>query len=210
MPLLNNKLSRKLRNRFSLYAVLIAVLMLFFLLSSNYVDQNSYSETMNSTEDSNMAKATFGAGCFWGVEAEFRKLEGVASTAVGYMGGDTENPTYQEVCTDRTGHAEVVEVTYDPDRISYEKLLDLFWEMHDPTTLNRQGPDIGKQYRSVIFYQDDHQKELAEQSKRELDASGKYSNPVVTEIAPAETFYRAEEYHQQYYEKKGITSCRIK
>ncbi|MBD3232521.1 MAG: peptide-methionine (S)-S-oxide reductase MsrA [candidate division Zixibacteria bacterium] len=157
-----------------------------------------------------MAKATFGAGCFWGVEAEFRKLDGVTSTAVGYMGGDTENPTYQEVCTDKTGHAEAVEVTYNPDDVSYEKLLNLFWEMHDPTTLNRQGPDIGNQYRSVIFYHDDQQKELAEKSKKELDESGKYRNPVVTEIVPAETFYRAEEYHQQYYEKKGITSCRIK
>jgi peptide-methionine (S)-S-oxide reductase len=154
-------------------------------------------------------KATFGAGCFWGVEATFRQIEGVVDAAVGYAGGQTENPTYKDVCTDRTGHAEVVEVEYDPERVPYEQLLDVFWENHDPTTLNRQGPDVGTQYRSAIFYQDEEQRAAAEASKARLDASGRFKRPIVTEISPAAPFYRAEEYHQRYLEKRGLASCHI-
>jgi peptide-methionine (S)-S-oxide reductase len=152
-------------------------------------------------------KATFGAGCFWGVEAAFRQLEGVTATAAGFEGGHLENPSYQDVCAHTTGHAEVVEVTYEPDRISYEELLDVFWGKHDPTQLNRQGWDVGDQYRSVIFFHDDEQRQVAEQSKAALDASGRYRKPVVTQIEPAQTFYRAEEYHQRYLEKQGRASC---
>lgn len=151
--------------------------------------------------------ATFGAGCFWGVEAAFRQLEGVAPTAVGYMGGTRENPTYADVCTDRTGHAEVVQVHYEPARISYEDLLDVFWSSHDPTTLNRQGPDIGTQYRSVIFFHDEAQRSASEASKRALEASGRYRKPIVTAIEPASRFWRAEDYHQRYLEKRGLASC---
>ncbi|MDP9070181.1 MAG: peptide-methionine (S)-S-oxide reductase MsrA [Actinomycetota bacterium] len=156
-----------------------------------------------------MKKATFGAGCFWGVEATFRQVEGVTATAVGYAGGRTENPTYREVCSHRTGHAEVVEVDYDPARVSYEELLDVFWANHDPTTRDRQGPDVGDQYRSVIFFHDDEQQAAAVASKDTLDRSGRYRRPIVTEIAPAPTFYRAEDYHQQYLEKLGRSSCRF-
>jgi len=152
-------------------------------------------------------KATFGAGCFWGVEAAFRQIPDVVSTAVGYEGGKMENPTYQDVCTDRTGHAEVVEVEFDPAKVSYDDLLNIFWENHNPTTRNRQGPDIGTQYRSVIFYHSPEQKKAAELSRDTLEKSGKYKSPIVTEIVPAQTFYRAEEYHQQYLEKRGLASC---
>jgi len=151
--------------------------------------------------------ATFGAGCFWGVEAAFRQVKGVLETAVGYSGGWMKNPNYQDVCTDRTGHAEVVQVTFDPSVVSYEQLLDMFWKKHDPTQLNRQGPDHGTQYRSVIFYHSPQQKQAAERSKERLQASGRYARPVVTEIAPAGPFYRAEEYHQQYLKKRGLASC---
>jgi peptide-methionine (S)-S-oxide reductase len=151
--------------------------------------------------------ATFGAGCFWGVEAAYRQLPGVLSTRVGYLGGTMQNPTYRDVCSGRTGHAEVVEVTYDPARLTYDDLLTVFWENHDPTTLNRQGPDVGEQYRSAIFYHDDEQKAAAEASKAERDRSGKYRRPIVTEITPASTFYEAEDYHQQYLEKRGLASC---
>lgn len=153
--------------------------------------------------------AIFGAGCFWGVEAAYRLIPGVLSTRVGYLGGTMENPTYQDVCSGRTGHAEVVEVTYDPARVTYDDLLTVFWENHDPTTLNRQGPDIGEQYRSAIFYQDEEQKATAEASKEERDRSGKYRRPIVTEITPASMFYPAEDYHQQYLEKRGLASCHI-
>jgi len=152
-------------------------------------------------------KATFGAGCFWGVEAAFRQLEGVTATAVGYEGGTLENPTYEEVCSHKTGHVEVVEVTYDPARISYEELLDVFWAKHNPTQRNRQGWDIGDQYRSAIFAHDEEQREAALRSRSALEASGRYRRPVVTEIEPAQTFYRAEEYHQRYLEKQGRSSC---
>ncbi len=152
-------------------------------------------------------KATFGAGCFWGVEAVFRQVAGVTATEVGYAGGHTENPSYEQVCSHTTGHAEVVQVTYDPERVSYEELVDVFWGKHNPTQLNRQGWDIGDQYRSVIFFHDEEQREAAERSKAELDASGKYRKPVVTKIEPAPAFYPAEEYHQRYLEKQGRSSC---
>lgn len=148
--------------------------------------------------------ATFGAGCFWGVEEAFRKANGVEMTAVGYMGGSLQNPTYKDVCTGRTGHAEVVQVTYDPSKISYEQLLDIFWSVHDPTQLNRQGPDIGSNYRSVIFYHDAEQGRLARKSKEKIEVSGMFGfRKIMTVIVPASEFYRAEEYHQRYYEKHG-------
>ncbi len=153
--------------------------------------------------------ATFGAGCFWGVESTFRKLDGVEETAVGYLGGTIKNPTYEDVCTDSTGHAEVVQVKFDPAKISYVQLLDVFWESHDPTQLNRQGPDVGTQYRSAIFTHSDGQRVIAEESKRKLNESGKFRRPIVTEITPASEFYRAEEYHQQYLAKRGLESCHI-
>ena len=156
-----------------------------------------------------MEKATFGAGCFWGVEAAFRQVDGVVSTTVGYMGGTLKNPTYQDVCTDRTGHAEVVQMEYDPSKVSYAELLSVFWANHDPTTLNRQGPDIGTQYRSVIFFHTLQQEAAAKASKERLQASGKYRRPVVTEIVPAADLWRAEEYHQQYLEKRGLAHCWI-
>jgi peptide-methionine (S)-S-oxide reductase len=157
-----------------------------------------------------MSKATFAAGCFWGVEATFRQLPGVLSTRVGYTGGQLDNPTYKDVCTDTTGHAEAVEVEYDPAKISYDKLLDVFWENHDPTQLNRQGPDFGKQYRSAIFFHDAEQERAAKASKEALEKSRRYSKPLVTQIVPAEKFYEAEDYHQQYLEKRGLATCHIK
>jgi peptide-methionine (S)-S-oxide reductase len=153
--------------------------------------------------------ATFGAGCFWGVEELYRKIPGVIETAVGYMGGTTERPTYEDVCSDSTGHAEVVQVIYDPEKVSYEKLLDLFWTNHNPTTMNRQGPDVGTQYRSAIFFHSPEQEQIAQRSKADLEASKKWSIPIVTEIVPAKTFWKAEEYHQQYLSKRGEASCHI-
>ena len=157
-----------------------------------------------------MEKATFAAGCFWGVEATFRQLPGVISTRVGYTGGQHPNPTYKDVCTDRTGHAEAVEVEYDPAKISYEQLLNVFWENHDPTQLNRQGPDWGTQYRSAIFFHTPEQESAANASKEVLGKSGRFGKPIVTRIVPATTFYEAEDYHQQYLEKRGLASCHIK
>jgi peptide-methionine (S)-S-oxide reductase len=156
-----------------------------------------------------MAKATFGAGCFWGVEAAFRRIDGVTDAAVGYAGGHTESPTYQEVCSGTTGHAEVVQLEYDPDRVSFETLLDAFWEMHDPTQLNRQGPDVGDQYRSVIFFHSPEQERSAIESKRQLEESGTFARPVATAIDPAPTFWLAEEYHQRYLEKNSNATCNL-
>jgi peptide-methionine (S)-S-oxide reductase len=156
-----------------------------------------------------MAKATFGAGCFWGVEEAFRKVAGVRDTAVGYSGGATKNPTYEDVCTDGTGHAEVVEVDYDPAAVSYDALLEVFWENHNPTQLNRQGPDVGTQYRSAIFFHSPEQEAAARASKERLEKSGRFARPIVTVISPAEPFWRAEEYHQRYFEKRGGGSCHV-
>src|SRR5438105_8602411 len=156
-----------------------------------------------------MEKATFGAGCFWGVEVKFRQIPGVTDAAVGYAGGKFENPTYEDVCTDRTGHAEVVQVTFDPAKVGYKQLLEVFWGSHDPTTLNRQGPDHGTQYRSVIFFHSPEQEAAARVSKEKQQASGRFKKPIVTEIARASMFYRAEEYHQRYLEKRGLAVCHI-
>ncbi len=156
-----------------------------------------------------MAIATFGAGCFWGVEEIFRKVSGVKNTSVGYMGGKTDNPSYEDVCTDQTGHAEVVQVEYDPHQVTYEKLLDVFWNNHNPTTLNRQGPDVGTQYRSIIFYHTEAQKRAAVASKKQLNQSGKWNRPIVTRIEQADTFWRAEEVHQRYLQKRGLDHCHL-
>jgi peptide-methionine (S)-S-oxide reductase len=153
--------------------------------------------------------ATFGAGCFWGIEAAFRRVPGVLDAAVGYSGGRTQNPSYQDVCTDTTGHAEVVQVTFDPEKVSYDQLLEVFWTIHDPTQVNRQGPDYGKQYRTAIFFHSPEQEAAAKKSKQALEASGKLRRPVATEITPAGPFWRAEEYHQRYLEKRGAASCHI-
>ena len=156
-----------------------------------------------------MEKATFAAGCFWGVEARFREIPGVIDAAVGYTGGSLAEPTYRDVCSGATGHAEAVEVTFDPGRVSYDELLNAFWTLHDPTTPNRQGPDVGEQYRSSIFIHGPEQERLARESKARLEASGRFKRPVVTEIVPAARFWRAEEYHQRYLEKRGVAACGI-
>jgi len=153
--------------------------------------------------------ATFGAGCFWGVEAAFRRVPGVLDAVSGYSGGHTENPSYKDVCSDRTGHAEVVQVTFDPSKVTYEQLLDIFWKIHDPTQVNRQGPDFGTQYRTAIFYRSPEQETAARKSKQALEASGKLRRPIATEITPAGPFWRAEEYHQRYLERRGAESCHI-
>ena len=153
--------------------------------------------------------STFGAGCFWGVEAAFRRVPGVLDAVSGYAGGHTENPSYRDVCTDRTGHAEVVQVTFDPAKVSYEQLLDVFWKIHDPTQVNRQGPDFGTQYRTAIFYHSPEQEATARRSKQALEASGRFRHSIATEITPAGPFWRAEEYHQRYLEKRGAESCHI-
>lgn len=165
------------------------------------------SENGNPGGASGTKKATFGAGCFWGVESAFRGVPGVVDAPVGYSGGTVAEPSYEQVCTGRTGHAEVVEVEYDPEKVSYDELLDVFWRAHDPTQKNRQGPDVGTQYRSAIFYHDEDQRRRAEASRERAQASR--SRPVVTEITAAGTFYRAEDYHQRYFEKKGISSCPV-
>jgi peptide-methionine (S)-S-oxide reductase len=151
--------------------------------------------------------ATFGAGCFWGIEAAFQQVPGVIETAVGYSGGEMPNPTYKDVCTDETGHAEVVQVTFDPAKVTYDQLLDVFWKVHDPTQVNRQGPDFGSQYRTAIFFHSPEQEAAAKKSREALEASGKLKRPITTEITPAGTFYRAEEYHQKYLQKRGVASC---
>lgn len=195
--------------------IALAVIISFFVLGCDtQAGKNAATEapkgeagTVMKQNDTNLEKATFAAGCFWGVEAAFRRVEGVVSTQVGYTGGQTEDPTYKQVCTDRTGHAEAVEVVYDPARVSYQDLLDVFWSIHDPTQHNRQGPDVGSQYRSAIFHHNGIQAKAAERSKQELEQSGRFKRSIATEIAPAGQFYRAEDYHQQYYEKRGIGSC---
>jgi peptide-methionine (S)-S-oxide reductase len=156
-----------------------------------------------------MAKATFGAGCFWGVEARFQQIPGVLETAVGYEGGKLDNPSYRDVCTDATGHAEVVEIDYDPAKVNFQTLLDLFFELHDPTQLNRQGPDWGAQYRSAVFFHSPEQEAEAKATIARLTAGKKFPKPIVTQVVPAETFWRAEEYHQKYLEKRGALSCHI-
>ena len=162
---------------------------------------------LGAKNDSMTEIATFGAGCFWGVEAAFQRVPGVIETAVGYSGGHTESPSYQDVCTDETGHAEVVQVTFDPAKVSFEQLLQAFWSMHDPTQLNRQGPDVGTQYRTAIFFHSPEQAAVAKKSREALEASGKLKRPIATEITPAGKFYRAEEYHQKYLQKRGAASC---
>lgn len=159
---------------------------------------------MSKNTTKQVETATFGAGCFWGVESAFSKVKGVLNTTVGFMGGNLKNPSYKDVCTDKTGHAEVVQIEYDPKVISYEELLDIFWDIHDPTTINRQGPDIGSQYRSVVFYHNAEQEKIARALKEKLEKSGKFKGLIATEIVPAKEFYKAEEYHQRYYEKQGI------
>lgn len=163
--------------------------------------------TARNGEHKSMQKAIFGAGCFWGVEEAFRHIPGVASTAVGYSGGALKDPSYKDVCSGKTGHTEVVEVEYDPAKVPYEKLLETFFANHDPTTMNRQGPDVGYQYRSVIFYNNPEQEKAAQVAKEKADKSGLYRGPVVTAIEPAKEFYRAEEYHQRYLEKNGLRVC---
>ena len=153
--------------------------------------------------------ATFGAGCFWGVEAGFQRVPGVIEAVSGYSGGHLANPTYKDVCTDQTGHAEVVQVTFDPEKVSYEQLLDVFFQMHDPTQVNRQGPDFGTQYRTAIFFHTPEQETKARKAKQALEASGKFRRPIATEITPAGPFWRAEEYHQKYLEKRGQANCHM-
>jgi peptide-methionine (S)-S-oxide reductase len=172
-------------------------------------ERSAMMDATNSGAERRIEKATFGAGCFWGVEAAFRQVQGVVATAAGFEGGTTADPTYRDVCSHTTGHAEVVEVDFDPARVSYDQLLDVFWAEHDPTQLNRQGPDVGDQYRSVIFYHSPEQQAAATASKERLERSGRYGRPIVTQIVPAQTFYRAEEYHQRYLEKRGLSTCKI-
>ncbi len=167
------------------------------------------SSSIMTKKSLNHQLATFGAGCFWGVEETFRRTPGVISTQVGYLGGTLENPTYKDVCNGDTGHAEAVEVTFDPAIVSYQKLLDVFWENHDPTTRNRQGPDHGSQYRSAVFYHSPEQKALVEETREKLEKDHRFARPIVTEITPATTFYKAEDYHQQYLAKRGMDSCHL-
>jgi len=175
-------------------------LILLYLISFPGYGNEKISGEINMVDNNNLKKATFGSGCFWCTEAVFERVEGVQSVVSGYAGGTVEYPSYNKVCTGTTGHAEVIQITYDPDIITYDELLQIFWRTHDPTTLNRQGNDVGTQYRSVIFYHDDEQKQLAEKYKEELNASGAWKDPIVTEIVPLTNFYKAEDYHQNYYE----------
>ncbi len=189
--------------------MIIGLLLIFTGCSSSHGnDNNSRLKTnkqLNNEDmtDTNLEKATFGAGCFWCTEAIFERVKGVKSVSSGYSGGTVKNPAYREVTTGRTGHAEVIQLTYDPAEVSYAELLEIFWKTHDPTTLNRQGADVGTQYRSAVFYHNEEQKELAEKYKKELDAAGIWENPIVTEITAFEAFYKAEDYHQDYYEQNS-------
>jgi peptide-methionine (S)-S-oxide reductase len=192
------------RIHFSLLAFLLG-----FVVILNAQSPGKEPVKRKQTKEIKMETAIFAAGCFWGVEADFQKLKGVISTEVGYTGGHTQDPTYQQVCTDTTGHAEAIRLTYDPAVISYDDLLKVFWENHNPTTPGRQGPDVGSQYRSAVFYTTPEQQKAALASREKLDRSHKYSQPIVTEITKAGEFYRAEEHHQQYYRKKGGGSCKF-
>ena len=191
------------------FLLIILILVAVIFMGSDGCDRTVRNKPVQTQikGGGNMEKAMFGAGCFWGVEAAFREIEGVVSTHVGYSGGNFPNPSYKDVCSGKTGHAEVVQIEFDPYSVSYEKLLDLFWDIHDPTTLNRQGPDIGDQYRSVIFYHTPEQEAKTRASKEKLEQSGRFQNPIVTKIEPAKEFYPAEEYHQKYLEKRGGKSC---
>jgi peptide-methionine (S)-S-oxide reductase len=184
--------------------ILAGLIALAFLSANAGVQSQHKSEQSVGTDPVQAEVATFGSGCFWCTEAVFQRLEGVLKVESGYAGGDIPNPTYKQVCTGETGHAEVTQITYDPRKVSFDELLEVFWKTHDPTTLNRQGADVGTQYRSVIFYHNDKQKELAEKYKKELDASGAWKNPIVTEIAPFKAFYKAENYHQDYYDNNKM------
>ena len=186
-------------------AVLVAILMLAGGCSARR--GHAMADDKNTGPAGKYESAMFGAGCFWGVEEIFRTLDGVVETAVGYSGGTVANPTYEQVCGGKTGHTEVIHIKYDPNKISYEKLLGVFWDNHNPTTVNRQGPDVGYQYRSVVFYYMPEQKASAEALKQKLTESKRFSGPIVTAIEPAKEFYRAEEYHQRYLEKRGIKAC---
>jgi peptide-methionine (S)-S-oxide reductase len=188
-----------------LLVVLVAVFV--FCGGCSVKKGSEVNSEMNNTSSGNYQTAMFGAGCFWQTEEVFRAMDGVVSTAVGYSGGTTVNPTYEQVCGGKTGHTEVVQITYDPAKISYDKLLDVFWDNHNPTTLYRQGPDVGYQYRSVIFYSIPEQKAAAEASKERLEKSGRLGSPIVTTIEPAKAFYKAEDYHQKYLQKRGLKAC---
>lgn len=188
-------------------AALAVAMLAVFAGTAGAAETDTTSTAAGKGVVTEMEKATFGAGCFWGVEAAFRRVKGVTSTAVGYMGGAKDNPTYKEVCTDTTGHAEVVEVTYDPAQVSYADLLKVFWENHDPTQLNRQGPDFGTQYRSAIFFHSPEQQAAARASIEALEKEKRFRRPIVTQVEPAAIFWRAEEYHQQYLEKRGLSNC---
>ncbi len=195
------------KNRSYMYLIAL-IALLGFTPAATASPAAKGARTMNKT--TTVEKATFAAGCFWGVEAAFRQIKGVVSTQVGYTGGRTNDPSYEDVCTDRTGHAEAVEVTYDPSRVKYEDLLHVFWTNHDPTTPNRQGPDVGEQYRSAIFYHSPAQETEAKASKARLESEHRFKRPIVTQILAAGPFYRAEDYHQQYLEKRGLSTCHIK
>lgn len=195
--------------RFGLPTVSDAIQIMAGRCPGGYLHNHPLAYQFGLDRKLHMQKATFAAGCFWGVEATFRKVDGVASTAVGYLGGDLKNPTYEDVCAGSSGHAEVVEVTFDADMVSYDTLLDIFWRCHNPTTLNRQGPDVGTQYRSAIFFHNSDQKTKAEASIDALTKADVFPMPIVTEITPTSTFYMAEDYHQQYLEKRGAASCRL-
>lgn len=188
-------------------SILMMLIMMSFSIYSCKTENVIPVENKQMNGGAKVEKATFAAGCFWGIEASFRKVNGVVDAAVGYTGGHTEDPTYKDVCSGRTGHAEAVLVEFDPSLVSYNELLDVFWKIHDPTTINRQGPDIGEQYRSAVFYNNEEQKEAAVASKNK--AQGMFDREIVTEITPASTFYRAEEYHQRYHEKHGLSGCSI-
>jgi peptide-methionine (S)-S-oxide reductase len=192
------------------FALVVSVTLLAAVMWSWSHETSTAGSTTKPSKEANVntEKATFAAGCFWGVEETFRKVPGVLSTRVGYTGGTTKNPTYRDVCTDATGHAEAIEVVFDPQKVSYQALLEVFFENHDPTTMNRQGPDFGTQYRSAIFYHSPEQQRLAQAEKDRRNRSGEYVGPIVTQIVAAGTFYSAEEYHQRYYQKKGVSwSC---